>query len=124
MRVDGDLSFIVGDRLGSTSAVYNTVTNTVSQRWFEPFGQPRYMSGTIDTDIGFTGQRADAESGLMFYNARYYDPAIGRFISPDSIVPDPANPKTCAATPTSETIPPTQLIRREIVSISNVLARV
>jgi len=29
----------------------------------------------------------------MFYNARYYDPGIGRFISPDTIVPDPANPQ-------------------------------
>ena len=27
----------------------------------------------------------------MYYNARYYDPEIGQFISPDSIVPDPTN---------------------------------
>ena len=25
----------------------------------------------------------------MYYNARYYDPALGTFISPDSIIPDP-----------------------------------
>ena len=31
-------------------------------------------------------QPDDFESGLMFYNARYYDPSIGRFISPDSVV--------------------------------------
>ncbi|MEM7375636.1 MAG: RHS repeat-associated core domain-containing protein, partial [Bacteroidota bacterium] len=30
-------------------------------------------------------------TGLMYYNARYYDPEIGAFISPDTIVPDPAN---------------------------------
>ena len=33
-----------------------------------------------------TGQRRD-DPGLLFYNARYYDPAIGRFISADTIVP-------------------------------------
>ena len=29
----------------------------------------------------------------MFYNARYYDPALRRFISADTIVPDPGNPQ-------------------------------
>ena len=25
--------------------------------------------------------------GLMYYNARWYDPSLGRFAQPDSIVP-------------------------------------
>ncbi len=29
----------------------------------------------------------------MHYNARHYDPLVGRFISADTIVPDPANPQ-------------------------------
>ena len=33
------------------------------------------------------GQKRDA-TGLMYYNARYYDPALGTFISPDSMVPE------------------------------------
>ena len=27
----------------------------------------------------------------MYYNARYYDPALGTFVSPDSMVPNPAS---------------------------------
>jgi RHS repeat-associated protein len=33
-------------------------------------------------------------SGLYYYNARYYDPSIGRFISPDTVVPSPASPQS------------------------------
>jgi hypothetical protein len=31
---------------------------------------------------------------LYFYNARYYNPVLGRFLSPDSIVPKPGNPQS------------------------------
>ncbi|MDT8447829.1 MAG: RHS repeat-associated core domain-containing protein [bacterium] len=34
----------------------------------------------------FTGQEMDDSTGLIYYNARYYDPSIGRFISPDSVI--------------------------------------
>jgi RHS repeat-associated protein len=34
----------------------------------------------------YTGQILDA-TGLLFYNARYYDPGIGRFLSADTVVP-------------------------------------
>ena len=34
-----------------------------------------------------TGQKSDG-TGLLYYNARYYDPALGTFLSPDTVVPD------------------------------------
>lgn len=55
-----------------------------------PFGETRM--GSVPTDKLFTGQRLD-ETGLYYYNARYYDPTLGRFISPDTIIPNPANPQ-------------------------------
>ena len=57
-----------------------------------PSGGTRSTSGGLNTDKKFTGQRLD-QLDLYFYNARYYDPGIGRFISADTIVPDPANPE-------------------------------
>ena len=39
----------------------------------------------------FTGQTLDSVAGgLYFYNARWYDPAVGRFLAADTIVPDTA----------------------------------
>ncbi len=57
-----------------------------------PFGEIRSDGyGPLATDRKFTGQRLDA-TGLYFYNARYYDPNIGRFVSPDTIVRDSNRP--------------------------------
>ena len=73
------------DGLGS----YNQNT-TFSAVWF---GFCRKSTGNLNTDKLFTGQRLD-QTGLYFYNARYYDAEIGRFISADSIVPDWTNPQS------------------------------
>jgi RHS repeat-associated protein len=50
------------------------------------------QSPDLPTDKLFTGQRLDG-TGLYYYNARYYDPTIGRFISPDTVIQNPANPQ-------------------------------
>ena len=45
----------------------------------------------------FTGQYHEQAlpggEGLAYYNARWYDPALGRFISADTLVPSPSNPQ-------------------------------
>jgi len=72
-----------------TDSLGTQVGSTVK---YLPFGESR---ATIDipTDKLFTGQRLDS-TGLYFYNARYYDPTIGRFISADTIVPYPSDPQS------------------------------
>ncbi len=46
----------------------------------------------MPTSYRFTGQREDT-TGLYFYNARYYDPVVGRFAQADPIVPGAGNPQ-------------------------------
>ena len=51
-------------------------------------GEVRYESGTTPTDYTFTGQFSySADFGLMFYNARWYDAALGRFAQADTVIP-------------------------------------
>jgi RHS repeat-associated protein len=70
----------------------STSTGTLdSSITFFPFGSTR--TGSVNTAKKFTGQRLD-DTGLYYYGARYYDATIGRFISTDTIVQNPANPQT------------------------------
>ena len=43
----------------------------------------------METDYRYTGQREEDGIGLYYYDARWYDPVLGRFIQPDTIVPQP-----------------------------------
>jgi RHS repeat-associated protein len=62
---------------------------------YYPFGETRVNSTSNDTDVAYkyTGQEEDNSTGLYFYQARYYDSHLGRFIQPDKIVPQPFNPQ-------------------------------
>ncbi|MFO8011461.1 MAG: RHS repeat-associated core domain-containing protein, partial [Dehalococcoidia bacterium] len=85
-----NLRYTHRDHLGSTSTVTDgsgTADGTVS---YYPFGDTR--DGDVATEKKSTGQRLD-DTGLYYYNARYYDAELGRFISPDTVVQDPANPQ-------------------------------
>ncbi len=64
------------------------------ERDFAPFGEriktnDREELYPDETEDGFTGKDWDDDVGLYYYNARWYDASIGRFISKDSIADDP-----------------------------------
>jgi|JI8StandDraft_1071087.scaffolds.fasta_scaffold22943_4 RHS repeat-associated protein len=86
--------FFHNDQIGSTKVITNsagemvTGSNGAANIVYNPYGD-------IDVDHShgpdilrnkFTGQQLDNESGLYYYNARYYDPALGRFISADPLL--------------------------------------
>jgi RHS repeat-associated protein len=91
MRNATGLHWLFGDHLGSASTVRTPAGTNVRQRYL-PFGRVR-GAASLPTEYGFTGQRLDP-SGLMDYNARQYDPILGRFTSPDTIIPDAADPQS------------------------------
>lgn|GEM_PF-2324644 len=86
------LRYLHTDHLGSSSVPTDTSGASAGSQTYKPFGETRASSGTFGTDRKFTGQRLDG-TGLYFYNARYYDAALGRFISPDPLIPHRYNPQ-------------------------------
>ena len=92
MRENGVLTWLLSDHLGSTSVAVNASGTLVSSLRYTAFGETRSASGTTATDYRYTGQRNEVELGLYYYVARFYDPALGRFVSADSIVPEVGNP--------------------------------
>ena len=90
------LSYVASDQLGTPIATLNLDTGAVlGEQLRAPYGQARYAAsaltnGGMRTTYGFTGQREDAtaagSSGLDYFNARSYDPIVGRFTSADSVM--------------------------------------
>ncbi|MCJ7831029.1 MAG: RHS repeat-associated core domain-containing protein, partial [Dehalococcoidia bacterium] len=50
---------------------------------YDAFGAVKTKTGDGDTAYRFTGELQDAESGMYYLRARYYDPALGRFLGRD-----------------------------------------
>ena len=91
MRRGDALYYLSGDHLGSTSLTTDENGDIVSEVRYLLYGEERWTSGPTPTDFTFTGQRNEAGFGLMDYNARYHSARLGRFISPDTIVPEPGS---------------------------------
>jgi RHS repeat-associated protein len=81
-RKGSQTSWLYVDHLGSVQAVEDAQGH-VSRQSFASYGAP--LGAMVDS-VGFTGQRHD-KMGLIYLHARYYDPEMGQFISPDTIVP-------------------------------------
>ncbi|MCL5126420.1 MAG: hypothetical protein M1511_18365, partial [Deltaproteobacteria bacterium] len=99
VRVDGGIGgtgekyFYHTDHEGSLTAVTDSAGVVLWRSDNLPFGgkieQDREYA--FAEDHGFTGKEWDQDSGLYYFNARWYDSELGRFITEDSVV-DPNNP--------------------------------
>ncbi len=93
LKAGENLRFVHQDHLTGTSLTTDSSGDLVARVKYYPYGETRSSSGALGTDRMFTGQRLDG-TGLYFYGARYYDPVLGRFISPDTLVPNYINPQS------------------------------
>jgi RHS repeat-associated protein len=97
--VDG-IFYFTPNHIGSVSIVTDQYGVVVKRYKYKPYGEKikekSYSSSDIlyenfDVKYKFTAQEDDDTTGLYYYGARFYDPEVGRFITPDSMVPDPEN---------------------------------
>jgi RHS repeat-associated protein len=93
-----ETTFLFTDHLGTVTSTWNDTTDTLTLTRYFPYGGERHSSGEMPQDQRYTGQTSDATtnasggSGLLYYNARYYDPATAQFTQPDTIVPARSDP--------------------------------
>ncbi len=85
-RRDGVLTYLHGNHLGSTVLETSTSGVEVNNERYFAYGEQRGLS-QVNTENQYTDQKRD-DTGLYYYGARYYDPSLGTFVSPDSIVPN------------------------------------
>jgi RHS repeat-associated protein len=83
------------DHLGSSNVLTDRHGIRVQHYEYSTFGQTTFTdnSSAFPVSNRYTGQVIDDESGLCYYNARYYDPGLGRFIQPDTLVQSTSNPQ-------------------------------
>ena len=89
----GVLHWLLTDHLGSSTLTLTAAGSREGEQRYMPFGLDRYQYGTLYTDYQYTGQRIESDTDLYFCGSRWYDPVVGRFLQPDSIVPEPGNPQ-------------------------------
>ncbi|MFH2067335.1 MAG: RHS repeat-associated core domain-containing protein [Pseudomonadota bacterium] len=90
-KVDGNstsesIYYYHNDHLGTPQKLTNTNGIVVWAADYDPFGTATVSAGsTIENNMRFPGQYYDAETGLHYNYYRYYDPSIGRYLTPDPI---------------------------------------
>lgn len=88
---DGSKLYYQNDHLGSNALLTNQSGTVVESTTYKPYGEVK-TGGTL-SKFQYTGQEKDQESGLNYYNSRYYDPHLQRFIQPDTWLPNVYDPQ-------------------------------
>jgi RHS repeat-associated protein len=94
MKEGTTVTYLHHDQLGSLVSATNAAWQEVFSARYWPFTSLRTSTGTLPTDRLFAGQTRDLGShAFYFFPARYLDTTIGKFHTPDTVVPDAGNPQ-------------------------------
>lgn len=77
--------FYINDHLGTPVRIIDADNQVVWDGVYMPFGMVQDGVGLAQNSFRFPGQYADGESGLYYNWHRYYDPQVGRYLTPDPI---------------------------------------
>ena len=85
----GTVTYIYTDPQGTPLAEADAQGNVTARFDYRPYGAQAL--GTPPAGPGYTGHVNDPDTGLVYMQARYYDPGTGRFLSVDPVGPAPGN---------------------------------
>ncbi len=79
--------FYTTDANKNVSDLTDSAGNVVAHYEYSPFGVPTLAAGTYaaTNPFRFSSEYHDSETNLVYYNYRYYSPALGRWLSRDPI---------------------------------------
>ena len=85
--------YIETDHLGSIIRAYDYIGNTKFSAAYDAWGNQTVGTNAIGLTRGYTGHEHWPQFSLIDMNGRFYDPLLGRFLSPDPYVQAPENPQ-------------------------------
>ena len=86
----GSVTYVYTDPQGTPLAEADASGNITATYDYAPYGSQAL--GSPPNGPGYTGHVNDPDTGLVYMQARYYDPAVGRFLSTDPVGPSVGNP--------------------------------
>lgn len=83
--LSGDCTYWVQqDASGSITGLTGADGSILETATYDAYGN-HLSASLMQANMGYAGMLWDADAGLYYVKARWYDPALGRFISPDLI---------------------------------------
>ena len=82
----GEALYYLTDQVDSVKVVVNDRGKPVTRTEYLPYGETWFTEGDEGNAPKFNSQELDRETNFYFYNARYYDPEIARFVTADNLV--------------------------------------
>jgi RHS repeat-associated protein len=93
LQEESHVYYLHHDHLGNLTEVTNENKGIVGRARYDAFG--RILENSIPPTVTlrlYTGSIYDPDTGLYKIGARWYDPLIGVWLTPDAVVPDVNNP--------------------------------
>jgi RHS repeat-associated protein len=87
--VHAQVTYVYTDPQGTPLAEADVNGNITATFDYAPYGSQAL--GTPPNGPGYTGHVNDPDTGLVYMQARYYDPSVGRFLSTDPVGPAAGN---------------------------------
>lgn len=83
------VTYMYTNAQGTVVAEADAQGNVTYMAVYRPYGKQQI--GVPQAEPGYTGHVNDPDTGLVYMQARYYDPETGRFLSVDPVTPAPGN---------------------------------